>query len=99
MQMSVISHALYSICNYYKIYTIKSLNSYTSCFCLFICICIVFPVNFMECLNILKLLVTFIYILVRTEEITSEVYYSSLIVLSCVNRGAWFEMNIFKSYW
>jgi len=69
MQMSVTGHALYSICHYYKIYTIKSLNSYTSCFCLFICICIVFPVNFMECLNILKLLVTIIYILARIEEI------------------------------
>ena len=54
----------------------------------------------MECLDILKLLVTIIYILVRIEEINREVYYSSLIVLSCVNSiGVWFEMNIFKNYW
>ena len=83
-----------------KIYTIKSLNSYTSCFCIFICIRIVFPVSFMECLNILKLLVTIIYILIRMEEITSEVYYSSLIIFSHVNSGGvWFEINIFKNYW
>jgi hypothetical protein len=99
MQISVIGHALHSIC-YHEIYMIKSLNLYKSSFWLFICICVVSPVNFMEFLNILKPLVAIIYILVRTEEIASEVYYSSLLVLSAVNSGgAWFQMNILKNYW